>query len=132
MTAAQAFDPEEAGSARQDAGEHAPVTHDVSVEECVVRLSGELSHDTAPALRAALRRCDDSGAARLLVDCSSLDFCDSTGLGSLLDARTRAQARGAAVVLVGLGPGVARVFDLTGAAALFPRYRTVAEARAAA
>jgi anti-sigma B factor antagonist len=107
------------------------VTRDAGVDERVLRLSGELDHDTAPALRAALRRCEAAGAGRVLVDCSALRFCDSTGLNLLLDARSRARARGAAIVLVGMVPRVARVFDLTGAASLFPRYRTVAEARAA-
>ncbi|WP_052441176.1 STAS domain-containing protein [Streptacidiphilus anmyonensis] len=107
------------------------VAEDVSASEAVLRLSGELDHDTAPALRTALDRCEAAGAARILVDFSDLQFCDSTGLNVLLQARARAQARDAAVELVGLGRGVSRVFDLTGAATLFPRYATVAEARSA-
>ncbi|WP_243638895.1 STAS domain-containing protein [Streptacidiphilus pinicola] len=113
------------------AGERFSVTETVGPGAAVLRLVGELDHDTAPLLRTALRRCDDAGAGRILVDFTSLGFCDSTGLNLLLEARGRAAARGAEVVLVGLPPGVARVFEITGAAALFPRYPTVDEARAA-
>ncbi|WP_052434197.1 STAS domain-containing protein [Streptacidiphilus melanogenes] len=112
-------------------GDRFTVTHDPGAGECVLRLRGELDHDTAPALRAELRRCEGAGSTRVLVDCSSLGFCDSTGLSVLLDARARANVRGAAIVLVGLAPVVARIFEITGADSLFPRYRTVAQARAA-
>lgn len=100
--------------------------------ESVLRLTGELDHDSAPTLRTAFARCDDAGATRVLVDCSDLDFCDSTGINLLLDARTRAQARGGIIALVGMTPRVARVFEITGAATLFPRYASLAEARTAA
>ncbi|WP_052442395.1 STAS domain-containing protein [Streptacidiphilus neutrinimicus] len=107
------------------------VAEDIGASEALLRLSGELDHDTAPALRTALDHCEDAGSARILVDFSDLRFCDSTGLNVLLQARARAQARDGAVELVGLGRGVSRVFDLTGAATLFPRYPTLAEARSA-
>ncbi|WP_042380478.1 STAS domain-containing protein [Streptacidiphilus melanogenes] len=113
------------------AAERFAVAEDIGASEAVLRLSGELDHDTAPALRTALDRCESAGSARILVDFSDLRFCDSTGLNVLLQARARAQERDGAVELVGLGRGVARVFDLTGAGTLFPRYATVAEARSA-
>ncbi|MEY9941519.1 STAS domain-containing protein [Streptacidiphilus sp. MAP5-3] len=99
--------------------------------ESVLRLTGELDHDSAPVLREAFKRCEDAGAARILVDCSGLDFCDSTGINLLLDARSRAQARDGIIALVGITPRVARVFEITGAATLFPRFASLAEARTA-
>lgn len=107
------------------------VAEEISASEAVLRLTGELDHDTAPRLRTALERCERARAARILVDFSGLGFCDSTGLNVLLEARAQAQARGAAVELVGLAHSVSRVFDLTGAGTLFHRYATVAEARSA-
>jgi anti-anti-sigma factor len=105
------------------------VEESVSAREALLRLTGDLEHDTAPVLRGALARCDDAHSARILVDCTALAFCDSTGLNLLLGARAGAQARGAEIALVGLSPTVARVFEVTGAAALFPRYASVEEAR---
>jgi anti-anti-sigma factor len=85
----------------------------------VVTPSGELDHHTADLLREQLDRCVETGFARLVVDCSSLEFCDSTGLNVLLGARLKAEAAGGAVHLVGMLPAVARVFEITGADAVF-------------
>jgi len=105
------------------------VTADVAPEESLLRLTGELDHDTAPALREALARCEEARSARILVDCSGLVFCDSTGLNVLLEARRDASPRGAGVALVGMPGTVARIFEITGADTLFDRYASLDEAR---
>ncbi|OIV38597.1 metal ABC transporter substrate-binding protein [Mangrovactinospora gilvigrisea] len=95
----------------------------------VVAPAGELDHDTADQLREVLERTEESSAGpHLVVDCSGLEFCDSTGLNVLLGARLRAEARGGAVHLVAMRPAVARVFDVTGAAAVFGVHATLDEA----
>lgn len=60
----------------------------------VVTPVGELDHHTADLLREPLESAVDQGRARLVVDCSRLDFCDSTGLNVLLGARLKAEAAG--------------------------------------
>ncbi|MFG2760679.1 STAS domain-containing protein [Streptomyces wuyuanensis] len=85
----------------------------------VVTPAGELDHHTAELLRAPLEEALDQGRARLVVDCSHLEFCDSTGLNVLLGARLRAEAAGGGVHLAGMLPVVARVFEITGAEAVF-------------
>ncbi len=45
----------------------------------VVTPAGELDHHTADLLREPLEECLDKGRSRLVVDCSRLEFCDSTG-----------------------------------------------------
>ncbi|MFE7773695.1 STAS domain-containing protein [Streptomyces sp. NPDC057445] len=96
----------------------------------VVAVSGELDHDTAEPLRTALDEGITGGARRILVDCSDLLFCDSTGLNVLLRARLAAQDTDARVELAALRPQVARMFAITGAEAVFPRYASLAEALA--
>jgi anti-anti-sigma factor len=61
----------------------------------------------------------------LVVDCSELEFCDSTGLNVLLGARLKAEAEGGAVHLAGMRPPVARVFEITGAEAVFRVHDTL-------
>lgn len=80
---------------------------------------GELDHHTADVLRAPLDSALDAGRSRLVVDCSRLDFCDSTGLNVLLGARLKADAAGGGVHLTGMRPVVARVFEITGADVVF-------------
>ncbi|MEU8889529.1 STAS domain-containing protein [Streptomyces sp. NPDC048442] len=85
----------------------------------IVTPVGELDHHTAELLREPLERALDEGRTRLVVDCSLLEFCDSTGLNVLLGARLKAEAAGGAVHLAGMQPVVARVFEITGAEAVF-------------
>ncbi|MET9677673.1 STAS domain-containing protein [Streptomyces sp. NPDC006482] len=86
----------------------------------VLMLDGVLDHETAAPLRDALE--ENVGAERVVVDCSGLRFCDSTGLNVLLRARLRVLAEGGRVELSGLHPPVDRMFEITGARRLFRVY----------
>ncbi|MDX3750459.1 STAS domain-containing protein [Streptomyces sp. AK08-02] len=96
----------------------------------VVTPTGELDHHTADLLREPLEDCLAKGVARLVVDCTRLEFCDSTGLNVLLGARLKAEAAGGGVHLAGMQPVVARVFEITGADAVFTVHETLADALA--
>lgn len=90
----------------------------------VLALTGELDHDTAPALRErlteALARAARPGhRPTVVVDCSGLAFCDSTGLNVLLAARLQADEQGASIRLAALRGHVVRMFDITGAGTVF-------------
>ncbi|MDQ0813031.1 anti-anti-sigma factor [Streptomyces sp. B3I7] len=96
----------------------------------VVTPAGELDHHTADLLREPLDDCLEKGFSRLVVDCSRLEFCDSTGLNVLLGARLKAEAAGGEVHLVGMQPVVARVFEITGADSVFVLHDTLDQALA--
>ncbi|MXM67113.1 anti-sigma factor antagonist [Streptomyces sp. HUCO-GS316] len=96
----------------------------------VVTPVGELDHHTAELLREPLDECLAKGLSRLVIDCSRLEFCDSTGLNVLLGARLKAEAAGGGVHLAGMLPVVARVFEITGAEAVFAVHDSVAAALA--
>lgn len=87
--------------------------------------AGELDHHTADLLREPLEGCLEKGYARLVIDCSRLEFCDSTGLNVLLGARLKAEAAGGGVHLAAMQPVVARVFEITGAEAVFTVHDTL-------
>ncbi|MDI5965233.1 STAS domain-containing protein [Streptomyces sp. SL13] len=89
---------------------------------------GELDHHTADLLREPMEAALDEGHVKLVVDCSQLEFCDSTGLNVLLGARLKADAAGGAVHLAALRPIVARVFEITGAEAVFTVHDTLTAA----
>jgi anti-anti-sigma factor len=96
----------------------------------VVTVAGELDHHTAELLRAPLEDALERGRVRLVIDCSQLEFCDSTGLNVLLGARLKADAADGGVHLVGMLPVVARVFEITGADAVFTVHDSLATALA--
>ncbi|HZX37767.1 MAG TPA: STAS domain-containing protein [Streptomyces sp.] len=94
----------------------------------VVKPAGELDHHTADLLRVPLDDALEQGRARLVIDCSQLEFCDSTGLNVLLGARLKAEAAGGGVHLAGMLPVVARVFEITGAEAVFSVHDSLEDA----
>ncbi|MET9483222.1 STAS domain-containing protein [Streptomyces sp. SID3212] len=96
----------------------------------VVTAAGELDHHTADVLRVPLEAALEQGRVRLVIDCSQLEFCDSTGLNVLLGARLTADAAGGGVHLAGMLPVVARVFEITGADAVFTLHDSVEDALA--
>ncbi|MDQ0934994.1 STAS domain-containing protein [Streptomyces turgidiscabies] len=99
-------------------------------DSAVVTPAGELDHHTADLLREPLEACLAKGLARLVIDCTRLEFCDSTGLNVLLGARLKAEAAGGGVHLAGMQPVVARVFEITGADAVFTVHDSLADALA--
>ncbi len=94
----------------------------------VITPSGELDHHTADVLAEPIDAAVDAGATRLVLDCSGLEFCDSTGLNVLLGARLRVEALGGGVHLAAMRPTVARVFEITGADAVFTVHDTLEQA----
>ncbi|MEU8618614.1 STAS domain-containing protein [Streptomyces sp. NPDC048623] len=94
----------------------------------VVAVSGELDHDTAAPLREALAA--HQGTGRVVVDCSDLRFCDSTGLNVLLRTRLHMADAGGRLDLAGLRPPVDRMFEITGARSVFRVYDDTAAALA--
>lgn len=96
----------------------------------VVTLAGELDHDSVEAFREALAEGLASGASRILADFSDLRFCDSTGLNALLRSRRDGHEAGIRLELVALQPPVARMFDITGAGAVFRMHASLDEALA--
>ncbi|MFJ8016943.1 STAS domain-containing protein [Streptomyces sp. NPDC096339] len=97
----------------------------------VLKLVGELDHDTAEPLRQALGAVPADGGRRVLVDFSDVGFCDSTGLNVLLQGRLIAERAGTTIEVVGLRRPVERMFRITGVDEIFPVYADVAEALAA-
>jgi len=84
-----------------------------------VSLAGVLALDTGDALLDELSRLVDRGHVHLAVDASEVTSCDSSGLGALLRARTRAMNLAGGLTLVGASPIMGKVLRLTGLDRLF-------------
>lgn len=66
----------------------------------VVWTSGELDLFTAPRLQEALAVQDPRGAAHLVLDLRCLEFLDSTGIRTIVEAGRHRRASGGRTVLV--------------------------------
>lgn len=81
----------------------------------LVSLSGELDILNAQRVRDTLVKVAGS---TVIVDLSDLTFIDSTGIGSIVQARKQILAKGDELELRGATDAVRRVFALTGLAHL--------------
>ena len=81
-------------------------------ETHIIELVGELDLDGAPRLEAELLRVEASDAGSIIVDLSSLEFIDSTGIRLLLMAADRCNDSGRFTLLRGPRQ-VHRVFEIT-------------------
>ena len=75
----------------------------------VVAAPGEIDITNAEALRSALLKAAANGHGRLVVDMTRTQFCDSSGLHTLIAAHKRAEAEGREVLLVIASTTVLRV-----------------------
>lgn len=102
--------------------------------ERVLALRGELDYASAAQLREAADAvlAGPQPPALVVLDCSALEFCDSSGINVLIGMHQRLEARGGVLRLAGVPGSVTRVFTLTGLDQVIGLYGTVADASAPA
>ncbi|MFD3808690.1 STAS domain-containing protein [Streptomyces sp. NPDC058611] len=93
------------------------VETEVRAEVIVVRPSGELDVDSAPALRTALLGALNrtGGPTDVVVDLSRVEFCDSSGLNVLIRAGLVARDSKRTLRLAAPCAQVSRLLAVTGA-----------------
>jgi anti-sigma B factor antagonist len=79
----------------------------------VIRPRGRLNMVAAPRLRALVTQLVAAGTPRVVVDLSSTDSMDSSGLGALIAALKTTRQAGGDLRLAGAGPQVQAVLQLT-------------------
>ncbi len=94
----------------------------------LVTCRGALDLATSPALEEELQRVPLEPQELLLVDLREVDFMDSTGIGTLLTAYTRAREADARFALVQGPEQVRRVLELSGAGGRFAIVETPEQA----
>ena len=88
-------------------------------DERLVHVEGEIDFRSASELRARLHKVLTSGAPNLVLDVSGVTFCDSSGLGVLVGARSVLLARNGTLSVVGATGQVDRLLQITGLERLF-------------
>lgn len=89
----------------------------VTVDNGVVRVTGEVDVSNADELRSALADELEAGAASVSVDLSEVPYIDSTGIGVLVGAAHHAAEKGVSFEVVRPQKNVARVLGLLGVSA---------------
>jgi anti-sigma B factor antagonist len=88
-------------------------------ELTVLTLSGYLDAHTAPEFESAIEGELEAGHVQLIVDCTSLTYISSAGLGVFMGFIEEIRERGGDIKICGLSPKVAQVFDILGFPALY-------------
>ena len=94
----------------------------------VVTAPEEIDITNAPRLRSALLEAAAHGHGTLVVDMTGTQFCDSSGLHTLLAAHKRAQAEGGELLLVIPAAPVLRIFAITGVDRIIPNFTSLDQA----
>lgn len=94
----------------------------VEVEEegalVLIRAKGEVDLASVALLDSELKRAEASGADRIVLDLSELEFIDSTGLRALVEAQKRSRSINDRLTIKGANRQVLEMIELTGLHAL--------------
>jgi anti-sigma B factor antagonist len=78
----------------------------------VVAPSGEVDLSRSPKLRNALRDAQSSRPKRVVIDLSDVEYMDSSGVATLVEAYQVARRNGSKMVLCGLMDRVKSIFEI--------------------
>lgn len=84
-----------------------------------VHLYGEVDIYNAESLKSELHALIDEKKADIVLDCESLKYIDSTGLGVLVSALKKVKEAEKQISIVNLKPYIAKIFTLTGLDRIF-------------
>ena len=83
-------------------------------------ICGEIDLYTAPRLHGELAGLlADGMPARVVIDMSGVEFCDSTGMNVLLSCLRRARERGGELEIAAPRPAVRKILQVTGLDSVF-------------
>jgi anti-sigma B factor antagonist len=95
----------------------------------VVAVQGQLVVTNRDAFKEAVQGALAAGATRVIIDCATTSYIDSSGLGALVSLSKAALAQGAVVALAALSAELQQLFELKRLDTLLAIHPTVAAAR---
>ncbi len=93
--------------------------YDESLNRWDVRLYGEVDIYNSESLKSELHALVDDKKADIVLDCTSLKYIDSTGLGVLVSALKKVKEARKQISIINLKPYIAKIFTLTGLDKIF-------------
>ncbi|MDP2600363.1 MAG: STAS domain-containing protein [Deltaproteobacteria bacterium] len=79
----------------------------------VLSVSGNLDAESVACFKKEANKIVEEGCYDLLVDCKSLDFIDSMGLGAMISLLRKVRAHQGDLKVAHLNPDVRQVFEIT-------------------
>lgn len=103
------------------------ITSNVEDRFHVITIDGDVEASSSILLDEAIESAIRAGATGILIDCTSLDYINSSGIGVFTSRISEENQR---IVLFGLSPKVRNVFEILGLDQLIPIVDSKAEAKA--
>jgi len=93
--------------------------YDENKQRWDVNLYGEVDIYNADSLKTELHTLIAEKPADIVIDCTSLKYIDSTGLGVLVNALKKVKEQDKSISIINLKPHIAKIFTLTGLDKIF-------------
>src|SRR5262245_60499154 len=97
----------------------------------VIDLRGEVTTFADEAITAAYGQACERGAENILLNFSGVDYLNSAGIAIIIEILTRAREADQRLLVTGLTPHYAKIFDMMGLAQHAPVFESEAAARRA-
>ncbi len=94
----------------------------------VLQMQGSLDADSISVFKKVATPLVEKGCSRLVLDCSTLSFVDSMGLGVLISLLRKLRAKQGDLKIVGMNAEVRSIFEITRLHRLFDCHNNVEEA----
>lgn len=78
----------------------------------IVRVSGDVDMTGSPRLRDEIRTAQDARPERIVIDLSEVQYMDSSGLATLVEAMKNAKSKGSLLVLCSMHDKVRGIFEI--------------------
>jgi anti-sigma B factor antagonist len=78
----------------------------------VLTPEGDIDLGRSPALRTSLRQAQSRAPRRLVVDLAGVDYMDSSGVATLVEALQNSRRTGTPLVLCGMNQKVRSIFEI--------------------
>ena len=97
----------------------------------VVTITGRLAMGAeTERLDAAVKSLLQKDQKKFVLDITTLDYVDSSGIGMLVSCLTNVKKAGGELKLAGASPRIRRIFAMTGVDTMMPMFDTLAAATA--
>ena len=78
-----------------------------------VKITGEVDLFNSAQMKQKLLSLIDQKPANLIIDCSSLEYIDSTALGALVGVLKNTKSYGCDISLINVKPNIEKLFKIT-------------------
>jgi len=86
------------------------------IQDSIIEIKpiGEVDIYTSPELKNQIFALIEEKNNDIIIDCESLDYIDSTGLGVLMSIYKKMQENSLNLEIINLKPNIYKLFDITG------------------